>query len=94
VTPEAARFLAKAADLEKRARKMLEVGLFEDAGREAYLVAFHAAQALIFERTGKLSKSHKGVHTEYLRLTRVESRFDANLRNVLSTSYNLKSIGL
>jgi uncharacterized protein (UPF0332 family) len=34
----------------------------EDAGRNAYLAAFHAAQALMAERTGKDGRTHKGVH--------------------------------
>jgi uncharacterized protein (UPF0332 family) len=92
VTPEAAQFLAKANDLHGRARKMLEVGLAEDAGREAYLAGFHAAQALIFERTGKSAKTHKGVHAEFQRLTRGDDRFDQDLRSFLSATYNLKSI--
>jgi uncharacterized protein (UPF0332 family) len=92
VTPEAARFLAKATDLHARACKMLDVGLPEDAGREAYLAGFHAAQALIFEWTGKSAKTHKGVHAEYQRLTRGDDRINADLRGFLSTAYNLKSI--
>ncbi|HEX3522373.1 MAG TPA: hypothetical protein VHT52_09830 [Stellaceae bacterium] len=39
----------------------------EDAGRNAYLAAFHAAQALIAERTGKEAKTHKGVHAQFAR---------------------------
>ncbi len=38
---------------------MLGVHLNEDAGRAAYLAAFHAAQAFIFESVGKMFKSHK-----------------------------------
>ena len=86
------RFLAKAGDLEARARKMLDVGLAEDAGREAYLAGFHAAQALVFERTGKPARTHKGVHAEFQRLTQKNDRFDVHLRSFLSVAYNLKSI--
>jgi len=46
---------------------MLSVGLNADAAREAYLACFHCAQAYIFERTGKVSKSHHGVQTQLLR---------------------------
>jgi len=92
VTPEATLFLAKAADLHARAQKMLEVGLAEDAGREAYLAGFHAAQALIFERTGRSARTHKGVQAEFQRLTQGDARFNAELRSFLSTAYNLKSI--
>jgi uncharacterized protein (UPF0332 family) len=36
-----------------RGLRMLEADLTEDAGRAAYLVAFHAAQALIYERENR-----------------------------------------
>jgi len=41
---------------------MLTVDLTEDAGRAAYLAGYQAAQALIFERTGKVTKTHRGAH--------------------------------
>jgi len=37
------------------AETMLRVGLNEAAGRTAYLAAYHAAQALIFEHAGKIA---------------------------------------
>jgi uncharacterized protein (UPF0332 family) len=46
---------------------MLQVGLNEDAGREIYLACFHAARALIFERTDKVAKTHRGVQSEFYR---------------------------
>jgi len=48
--PETAQFFENARDMLVRGRRMLEVDLYEDAGRAAYLAAFHAAQAFIFER--------------------------------------------
>ena len=71
---------------------MLGVRLNEDAGRAAYLAGFHAAQAFIFESAGKTFKTHKGVQTEFLRLTRDDPRFKHDLRIFLSQAYNLKSI--
>jgi len=52
ITRAISRALAMAAwwDMLVRGRRMLEVDLYEDAGRAAYLAAFHAAQAFIFER--------------------------------------------
>ena len=38
------------------------------AARTAYLAGFHAAQALIFERTGKIAKTHRGVRNAISRL--------------------------
>jgi hypothetical protein len=54
---------------------MLGVRLNEDAGRAAYLAGYHAAQAFIFESVGKVFKTHKGVQTEFLRLTKDDPRF-------------------
>jgi uncharacterized protein (UPF0332 family) len=92
MTPETRNFLQKANRLLAEAEIMLGVGLLEAAGRTAYLAGFHAAQALIFERTGKVLKTHNGVRTEFLRLTKDEPRIDADLRAFLSQSYNLKTI--
>jgi uncharacterized protein (UPF0332 family) len=71
VTPEAERILQKAEKhLERGGQVMLGVALTDDAGRAAYLASFHAAQAVIFERTGKVVKTHRGVQSEFLRLTK------------------------
>lgn len=37
-------------------------------------------------------KSHHGVHTEFLRLSRTDQAISAELRQFLSQAYNLKSI--
>lgn len=92
MTPEAARFLAKANRLLEHATTMLSVQLSEDAGRNAYLAGFHAAQAFLFVGTGKAFKSHKGVQIEFLRLTKDDPRFTTEQRAFLSWAYNLKDI--
>ena len=71
---------------------MLGVGLNDAAGRTAYLAGFHAAQALIFERIGRVLKTHRGVQTEFLRLTKDDPNLTGALRGFLSRSYNLKAI--
>ncbi len=92
MTPEAAGYLDKARDLLVQAEAMLGIGLSDAAGRTAYLAEFHAAQGLIFERTRKSLKSHRGVHTEFLRLTKDDIRIAAELRVGLSQAYNLKAV--
>ncbi|MGO9742002.1 MAG: HEPN domain-containing protein [Roseiarcus sp.] len=87
-----ARFLAKARRLLREADVIGSVGLNEAAGRSAYLAGFHAAQALIFERDGRILKTHNGVRGEFLRLTRHEPLIDPELRAFLSSAYNLKAI--
>jgi uncharacterized protein (UPF0332 family) len=92
VTPEAAGHLGKARQFLERARIIFAAGVAEDAARDAYLAAFHAAQALIAERTGRGAKTHKGVHVQFARLTKDEARLDAELRRFLPQSYDMKAI--
>jgi uncharacterized protein (UPF0332 family) len=73
---ESAAFLDQADVMLARAELMLSVGLNEDTAREAYLACFHAAQAYIFERTGNVSKTHRGVQTEFFRLSKDDVRAD------------------
>jgi uncharacterized protein (UPF0332 family) len=92
VTPEAGRFLQNADDHLERGQTMLDAGLNYDAGRAAYLAAFHAAQAIIFERTGKVVKTHKGVNIEFLRLTKDDPAFTPDQRGFLSRAYDFKAV--
>jgi uncharacterized protein (UPF0332 family) len=71
---------------------MLGMKLYDAAGRTAYLAGFHAAQALISEKTGRSVKTHKGVHRELHRLTRDEQHLDPELRVFLGATYSLKAI--
>ncbi len=59
--PQSAAFFEKARELLDEAEKELAISLCAAAARTAYLAGFHAAQALLFESTGKLSKTHTGV---------------------------------
>ncbi len=57
MTPETDEHLEKAREYLSKARGLLDVLHYNDeAGRAAYLAAYHAAQALISERTGKIAK--------------------------------------
>lgn len=71
---------------------MLSIGLNAAAGRNAYLAAFHGAQALIFERTGKVAKTHRGVQAEFARFTRAEENLPTELRAFLGRAYELKTV--
>jgi uncharacterized protein (UPF0332 family) len=93
VTPETNEHLDKAREYLVKARNLLDVMQYNDeAGRAAYLAAFHAAQALISERTGKTANTHEGVNSQFNLLTRGDERVDAELRRFLSLAYNLKAI--
>lgn len=64
----------------------------EDAARNAYYAAFHAAKALIFERTGRTHKSHGGVHAGFNQLSRTEPDIDHSMRTFLSIAYDFKRL--
>ena len=85
-------FLEKSRDLLERADTMMGVGLTDDAGRAAYLAGLHAAQAFIFETTGRVYKKHSGAQREYSRQVKDDPRVDASLRTFLSRTYQLKAI--
>jgi uncharacterized protein (UPF0332 family) len=92
LTPESGLFLAKARRLLAEAEGMMGIAYCEAAGRTAYLAGFHAAQALISDRTGRAVKTHSGVRTEFHRLIRGDASFDETLRDFLGATYNLKAI--
>ncbi len=71
---------------------MLALHYYEAAGRNAYLAGFHAAQALISERTGRSVKTHRGVSAELQRLIKDDPRADLDIRAFLGRTYNLKAI--
>jgi uncharacterized protein (UPF0332 family) len=56
--PETTAYLTKARRGVSEGRIILANELTEAAGRCAYLAVFHAAQAFIFEKTGKVAKTH------------------------------------
>ena len=66
--PESAAYVTKAHQLLKEARIVAANDLADAAGRAAYLAAFHAAQAFVFDATGKVVKSHNGVAANSLAL--------------------------
>ncbi len=90
--PQVGAFLAKARELLDQADTMLGVGLNEAAGRTAYLAGLHAAQAFIFEMTGRTFKRHPTVQREFRRLVKDEPRVDDHLRAFLGRAYQLKAI--
>jgi uncharacterized protein (UPF0332 family) len=96
VKAETQAHLDKSTQCLRKARAELaaaatEPALTEDAARNAYYAAFHAAKALIFERTGKNHKSHAGVHTEFHRLVQDEPAIGRRLRAFLKKSYGFKA---
>jgi uncharacterized protein (UPF0332 family) len=92
MSPEANLYMAKASQLLQRAQGNLSMEYFEQAGRLAYSAAFNAAQALIFERSGRVVKTHKGVRSRFGLLTKGEQSVDSGLRSFLENGFELKRI--
>jgi len=93
VTPEAEEHLEKAHEALIKARGLLDVMHYSDeAARAAYLAGFHAAQALISERTGRVAKSHSGVRSAFARLVRDDPRVDRSLVSFLGRAYRFKEV--
>jgi uncharacterized protein (UPF0332 family) len=90
MTPEAHLHLDKARDHLTKAQDALEKHP-DEAGRCAYLAAFHSAQALISERTGRVSKTHAGVHSQFNLLAKNEPQIDVEIRRFLSDAFDLKA---
>jgi uncharacterized protein (UPF0332 family) len=88
---ETAKFIAYAQRLLGDAAKMLDSGLPDHAARTAYLACFHAARAYAFERSGQVAKTHKGVQSEFYRLSKDDARVDPVLRAFLSRAYAYKA---
>ena len=87
--PVTAELVAAALDIAN-ARTVLAVNSPEQAARLAYYAMFHAAQALIFDRSDRLPKTHRGTRTQFHRLARGEPGIDADLPAILTSSYELK----
>jgi len=92
VTPEAQDYLEKARGDLSDAQKIADIGLAKIAARTAYYAAFHAAEALIVERTGKVAKTHSGVRSEFARLLNDQSG-GRTLLVFLAQAYKYKEIG-
>jgi uncharacterized protein (UPF0332 family) len=92
VKAQTSAYLDKSRELLDEANAILRIDLYEAAGRTAYLAGFHAAQALIFETSGRIYKNHSGVHGEFSRLVKDDPHVDDDLRAFLGRTYSLKAI--
>lgn len=91
--PESSSYLAKAREDLGEARQIAAIGLAKAAARAAYYAAFHAAEALILERTGKVAKSHSGVRSEFARIVRPDADSGKAMTAFLAQTYKYKEIG-
>lgn len=90
--PETADYLDKARHCVAGASTIAAAGVPDVAAREAYLAAYHAAEAYVFEHTGKAVKTHRGLRSEFSRLTRHEPRTGREFLTFLAEGYQFKAI--
>ncbi len=90
--PETTDYLGKARRCLAGAKKIAAAGLPDVAAREAYLGAYHAAEAYIFERTDKPAKTHRGVRSQFSRLARREPSIQREFLTFLAQGYEFKTI--
>ncbi len=86
------RFSPKSREFRDRAPALLARDFTDEAGRAAYFAGFHAAQALIFEKSGRSPKTRSGVQAEFARWAKREASVDLELRAFLGRAFNLKAI--
>ena len=92
MTPVAADLIRKARTSLEQAEIILKAGVPMVAGRQAYMAAFHAAQALIHDRDGKVPKTHSGVQQQFARLALADAALGETLGRFLSRAYDYKDI--
>ncbi len=90
--PESADYLDKARRCLANAKTIAAAAVADVAAREAYLAAYHAAEAYIFEHVGKAAKTHRGVRSQFSRMAQQEPAIDRALLRFLAEGYHFKSI--
>jgi uncharacterized protein (UPF0332 family) len=56
------------------------------------MAAFHAAEALVVEKTGKAAKTHAGLRTEFARLVQGTDRIERWMTTFLANGFRFKSL--
>jgi len=92
VTPEPEASLIRARRDLDEARMVAALPLARAAARSAYYAAFHAAEAFIVDRSGKIAKTHRGVHSEFARLIKDRAEDDRRLGRTLLDGYRYKEL--
>lgn len=92
MTPEAADYLEKARQDLADARKVADIGLAAVAARLAYYAAFHAAEALVLARLGRVGKTHSGVRADVARVLIDEEDKGRGMLTFLAHAYSHKQV--
>ncbi len=89
---EAADYLGKAHHCPAGARRIAAVEVPDVDAGEAHLAVYHAAEAYIFEQTGKTVKTHRGARSQLNRLAQHEPRIGSEFPTFLAEGYKFKTI--
>ena len=89
---ETVDYLNKARACLADATQIANLPLPHIAAREAYLAVFHAAEAYIFEHSGKVAKTHRGVRGEFARLAKSNPGIGRDLTTFLASAYQFKTV--
>ncbi|KQT56237.1 hypothetical protein ASG52_23920 [Methylobacterium sp. Leaf456] len=92
MTPEVEAYLDKATEDLADARKILAIPLAKVAARSAYYVAFHAAEAILLARTGRISKTHRGLRSALAVVLSDAPAQDRELLTFLARAYRFKEL--
>lgn|GEM_PF-1816103 len=84
--------LGKARHCLKNAKKALAAEMDDIAAREAYMAAFNAVQALIFERRDTVPRTHRGTHSLFAEIIFGEEPAARGLSAFLAHAYKYKTI--
>ena len=92
MSPEVEAHLEVARGELADAKKLAALGFVKIAARCAYYAAFRAAEAFIFARTNKATKTHSGVRTQLARLLKDTPGARDMLPAFLARAYRVKEI--
>jgi uncharacterized protein (UPF0332 family) len=89
--PEARESLDVARGHLDIAMRVFAIDVFSEAAREAYMTAFHAAQAYVYAQTGKVAKTHSGLRTMFCRIAKDTPAIDPCFTEFLAHGYETKT---
>lgn len=92
MSPESRDFLAQAQVDLKEAKQVLAINLARVAARCAYYAAFHAAEALVFAKSGRVAKTHSGVRQAFALIARDDPGLGPAMTAFLAHAYDYKEI--
>jgi uncharacterized protein (UPF0332 family) len=88
--PESDQLMAKARKALDDGKAILAIQLWELAAREAYMAAFTAARAYLYETAGTVPKTHTGVRLLFGQAVQSDPALGRNLAQFLTTAYEFK----